>query len=111
MSVSRGRNRGGRFSPGHPASSVYLSWPVAPFPFFMIACAPHDFAARELPALAFCWSCNLKRPVVEFNPRTQCGLCGGCKAMIFRAGPMRGLTDEERKAKREIIQAPCRRGR
>ena len=117
MSVLRGRIVGGRFSPEHPASSVFGmgSGGAASFrggviiraggaaPLLMIMLR-YDCPAHDLPALAYCWSCNLRRPVVEFNQRTRRGLCGACKGMIFRGGPMHGLTDEEKEKRRELIR-------
>ena len=95
---ARGADSWRRFPPERLASSVVLFvWqPVAPLLFAMSLCLSYEVAANDLPALAFCWSCNWERPVVEFNPRTRRGLCGPCRGMIFRGGPCRGLSDAER---------------
>src|ERR1043166_3583357 len=90
---------GGAFS----FRAASLSRPMAPRDLRMIMLR-YECEASELPALAYCWSCNLRRPVVEFNPRTRRGLCGTCKGMIFRGGPMHGRTHEEREKRRELIR-------
>jgi hypothetical protein len=64
-----------------------------------------EWMSADLPDLAFCWSCNLKRHVVSFNPRTRRGLCGPCHGMIFfRQTPLlRSLSEKEREERRERL--------